>query len=66
MKNFNTTVSFYVDDLVHPHFSFSPTHMLGNPGIIGDDGEYNSPVALRGLTPEEWLVANVGPADKWR
>lgn len=58
---------FYADGLVHPHFSFNNGVMLGNEGMVGDDGEYGSPIALQdGETPEDWMLHNVGPADKWR
>ena len=60
-------VHFEVKGRKYPHFYFTAgRYMRGNPGMPGDDGEYGHLIDLRGLTPEEWMLANVGPADKWR
>ena len=64
-----TLVSFYVDGLLHPRFFFTPTTMIGNDGMVGDDGEYGHPVDLRGLTPEEWMEREFGKdpnGSRWR
>ena len=60
--------TFYVDGLVRPHFSFmfslGTWVMLGNHGVVGDDGDFGTALDLQGLTPEEWLRGFFG--DNWR
>lgn len=68
--NTDPDVHFYVDGLKYPHFYFTGRYyMRGNPGMVGDDGEYGHLIDLRGLTPEEWMVREFGPdpdGNRWR
>ena len=61
----------YVNGLVYPIFEFvrnpdSPHNwvMIGNPGIVGTNGEYDSPLFIGQTIPEEWLRGNFG--DNWQ
>lgn len=58
-------VHMEVDGLKYPHFFFTAgKYMRGNPGMVGDDGEYGHLIELRGLTPEEWMTREFG--NRWR
>lgn len=65
-----TAIHYYVDGLVHPHFTFTrrpdgKIDFAGNPGVVGADGEYGSPIP--GVTDSLDSVMNlwVG-AGRWR
>ena len=63
-------IHYYVDGLIYPHFTFirrpgGKVDFAGNPGVIGADGEYGSPIP--GMVDPADAVMDVWVgAGKWR
>lgn len=62
----NTIRQYYVNGLVYPYFTFARRGdgqswiMTGNPGMVGDSGEYDSPIDLGDFSPEEFMKLYFG------